>query len=165
MHITRETTSVKVLVEEATRAFAAHAARRGITITSKAPEATVELDRVRVRQALDNLLDNAIRHARTTVSVRATIGRDCVTLEVSDDGPGFDTHAKDDAFEPFAAGGLGLSIVQQIARAHGGRAYVESNDCGARVALVVSNVAASPRASLLHGLPGRDRRAGRKSRR
>src|SRR5262249_8824118 len=140
---------------------AARAADRGITITTETSDATVEIDHVRMRQALDNLLDNALKHAQSTVSVCATVHEDALIIEVADDGRGFDATAKDHAFEPFAAGGLGLSIVQQIARAHGGRAYIESNGCGARVTLVASNVAASPGASLLRGLPGHDERAGR----
>ncbi|WP_327284953.1 MULTISPECIES: HAMP domain-containing sensor histidine kinase [unclassified Streptomyces] len=95
-------------------------------------------DPARLERALANLVDNALRHARTGVVVRAatepSAERDgWAVLEVEDDGPGIAEPDRDRVFERFVrldadrgrtAGGtgLGLSIVREIARAHGGDA-------------------------------------------
>ncbi len=75
-----------------------------------------QLDRV-----LSNLIDNALKHGAGDVEVRVVDGAE-VILEVSDEGPGF---AEERPFERFAAShgsvGLGLAIVDEIVRAHGGR--------------------------------------------
>jgi signal transduction histidine kinase len=94
---------------------------------------------MRIRQALDNLIDNAVRHARHRVAVRGAVEDGRLRIEVADDGPGFDAdHA--DAFEPFALGGLGLSIVRTVAEAHGGRADIDTDEAlgGARVSVSAS---------------------------
>jgi two-component system, OmpR family, sensor kinase len=103
-------------------------------------------DEARLRQALDNLVDNALRHtpadARITVRVRvdeAPAGREYL-VEVADTGPGLTEEAAAHVFERFyradpartrtragdGGSGLGLAIVAAIAAAHGGRASVHS---------------------------------------
>jgi signal transduction histidine kinase len=88
-------------------------------------------DPVRVRQALSNLVDNALRHGGGSIEVTAGERKGVVELHVSDDGPGFPPSFLPHAFERFsradgartgAGAGLGLSIVDAIARAHGGSA-------------------------------------------
>nr|WSW44170.1 HAMP domain-containing histidine kinase [Streptomyces sp. NBC_01001] len=97
-------------------------------------------DPARLERALANLVDNALRHARTQVVVRAAAesaeypgGAGWTVLEVEDDGPGIPAADRDRVFERFvrldadrgrAGGGtgLGLPIVREIARAHGGEA-------------------------------------------
>ncbi|MFF4456026.1 sensor histidine kinase [Streptomyces goshikiensis] len=108
-------------------------------------------DPARLERALANLVDNALRHARAGVTVRA--GADpaggWALLEVTDDGPGIPEADRDRVFERFvrldpdrsrAAGGtgLGLAIAREIARAHGGdvRALASSAG-GARLVLRV----------------------------
>jgi two-component system OmpR family sensor kinase len=113
----------------------------------------VTADQDRLRQAVDNLLSNAIRHspAGGTVELAAARGRrhaqDLVVIEVRDQGPGFPPGFLPHAFERFSradAGrsraeggtGLGLAIVDFIARAHGGRAVaVNRPDGGAQVSV------------------------------
>jgi two-component system OmpR family sensor kinase len=142
------------LLSAAARAFAGQAEARGITLEVRArPELTVTADRDRLRQAIDNLLSNAIRHspARGTVELGAgqtrRDGQDLVVIEVRDQGPGFPPGFLPHAFERFSradAGrsraeggtGLGLSIVDFIARAHGGRAAaVNRPGAGAQVSI------------------------------
>lgn len=103
-------------------------------------------DEARLRQALDNLVDNALRHtpaeARITVRVRAdetADGREYL-VEVADTGPGLTEEAAAHVFERFyradpartrtragdGGSGLGLAIVAAISTAHGGRASVHS---------------------------------------
>jgi two-component system sensor histidine kinase TctE len=83
-------------------------------------------DPVRLRELLDNLLDNAVRYTREggRITVRVTPGR---TLEVSDDGPSIPPAERARVFERFHrllgssrdGSGLGLAIAQEIARIHG----------------------------------------------
>ena len=98
-------------------------------------------------RAAANLLKNAVRHARCHVRVhfQATSGR--YTLHVEDDGPGIPVAEREHLFEPFTrvdksrdresgGFGMGLAIVKQIARWHGGSvAITESVLGGTRVSL------------------------------
>jgi two-component system, OmpR family, sensor kinase len=107
----------------------------------------VEADDLRLRQALGNLVDNALRHGAGEIVLRArpSEGDGGVELEVADHGTGFGPELAERAFERFARGdaartrggtGLGLAIVRAIAEAHGGRAEIVANgDGGATVRL------------------------------
>jgi heavy metal sensor kinase len=113
----------------------------------------VEADRLRLDQALGNLLENALRHGAGRVRVWA--GRDggWVHVHVADEGPGFPEGFLPAAFERFTradAGrsdggtGLGLAIVDAIARAHGGRVEAgPANGGGAEVRLSLPDAYAS----------------------
>jgi two-component system, OmpR family, sensor kinase len=99
-------------------------------------------DRRRAEQALGNLVENALRHGRGRISVRAERRDGHVELHVRDEGPGFPPEFIAHAFEPFSRGdqarsgggaGLGLAIIDVIARAHGGRAHAANVDGGADV--------------------------------
>jgi heavy metal sensor kinase len=100
------------------------------------------VDRLRAEQALGNLVENALRHGRGHITVRAARGGGRVELRVRDQGPGFSPEFVAHAFDPFSRGdpgrpgpgaGLGLAIVDVIARAHGGVAHAENRDGGAEV--------------------------------
>jgi heavy metal sensor kinase len=103
----------------------------------------VEGDRVRLEQALTNLVENAIEHGGGEVTVRARDADGEVAIHVEDHGPGFPPEFIDRAFERFSRGdparggngtGLGLAIVDAIARAHRGSAHaVNRNGIGADV--------------------------------
>jgi signal transduction histidine kinase len=109
----------------------------------------VSLDPLRIRQALGNLLDNAVRHTPPGgwVAVEATRDDGALTLVVTDSGPGFPQAFLPQAFEPFArpspsrarsqgGTGLGLAIVRAVAEAHGGVAVAgNGHQGGARVTL------------------------------
>ena len=112
--------------------FASEAAarRRALTVTADGGLAFTG-DRLRVEQALGNLVDNALRHGDGTVTLAAVRGDGHVELAVTDEGPGFSPEFLPRAFDRFAradearsgeAAGLGLSIVSVIAAAHGGEA-------------------------------------------
>lgn len=106
-------------------------------------ELSAKFDRPALRQALDNLLSNALRFAPEGSTVRVDLIRegDHVLITVSDQGPGVPPGEADAIFEPFhrrdrrGGAGLGLAIVAEIARGHGGRAYLAPSPTGARFAL------------------------------
>jgi signal transduction histidine kinase len=87
----------------------------------------------RLRRALTNLIDNALRHGGTPVRLSARPVGNTVEVHVQDSGPGFPPSFAAHAFERFSradparnegGSGLGLAIVAAIARAHGGSAHV-----------------------------------------
>jgi two-component system OmpR family sensor kinase len=114
--------------------FADRAARDGRAIHVENGDVSLVADPLRIRQALGNLVDNALRHGGGDVTLSAHAQDGGVALAVSDGGPGFAPDIADRAFERFARGdrartrggtGLGLAIVRAIAEAHGGRATLD----------------------------------------
>ncbi len=111
-------------------------------------------DRLRLEQALANLVDNALRHAHGRVRLAVTTTDGSVELHVKDEGPGFPPEFLRRAFERFtrpeagrggAGSGLGLSIVKAIAEAHGGSAHAaNSPTSGADVWLVLPIAVPAP---------------------
>jgi signal transduction histidine kinase len=90
-----------------------------------------------VRRALLNLIDNAIKHGRPRGEVEAGVRADGghVRLSVRDDGPGIARREQRRLFGRFQRGateasgtGLGLYLVDQVARAHGGRVDLQSGE-------------------------------------
>jgi signal transduction histidine kinase len=125
---------------------------RGVTVRLNAGERLPAVaDAGRLRQAVDNLIDNAIRHAPAGSVVAVTgrgdpgPGRAGLVIEVRDQGPGFAGDFLPHAFERFrragaarsradGGAGLGLAIVASIVRAHGGRVVADNlPERGARV--------------------------------
>ncbi len=99
----------------------------------------VEGDRIRLEQALTNLVENAIAHGGGPITVRAVRSDGGVELHVEDRGPGFPPGFVNRAFERFSradAGrsgggtGLGLAIVEAIAHAHRGSAHASNREEG-----------------------------------
>jgi two-component system sensor histidine kinase PrrB len=93
-----------------------------------------------LRALIDNLLENAARHGRPGGEVRTELARGdgALVLTVDDDGPGVETAERERIFERFARGngagsagyGLGLALVRQQARLHGGEASVSESPLG-----------------------------------
>jgi signal transduction histidine kinase len=131
----RESTDLAALASEAVAGFQPQAAVDGVSLTLEAEGATVlEVDPRRVRQVIANLVSNALRHtpAGGHVTVAIQPAADAVELTVSDTGSGMDAESIDRAFDRFwrsgaaAGAGLGLGIVRDLVRAHGGDVSLES---------------------------------------
>jgi two-component system OmpR family sensor kinase len=97
--------------------------------------AVVVADRVRLEQALGNMVDNALAHGAGDVRIAAVSHDRTVELHVADDGPGFPAEFLGRAFERFSraddarsrgGSGLGLAIVDTVARAHRGTAQARN---------------------------------------
>jgi signal transduction histidine kinase len=106
---------------------------------STEPGLAVAADRLRLEQALGNLLDNALRHGKGPLELAAFARNGSAELHVRDRGPGFPEEFRGRAFERFSraaasqredGSGLGLAIVEAIARAHRGEAHVANRDGG-----------------------------------
>jgi two-component system, OmpR family, sensor kinase len=128
-----EPVAVLPLLEGVRDRFADRAGERGRAIRVDAVELEVIADPLRLRQALGNLVDNALRHGDGDIVVAARNTDGTVELEVSDEGPGFAPGIAGRAFERFTRGdaartrggsGLGMAIVLAIAQAHGGSAAI-----------------------------------------
>jgi two-component system OmpR family sensor kinase len=104
----------------------------------------VDADMALLRQAVENVVRNAVRRASSVRLVASIDGRDGV-LDVLDDGPGFEVNLLPHVFDRYRRGdgrgevGLGLSLVQAIVAAHGGEASAANRpDGGAVVRLRVA---------------------------
>lgn len=105
-------------------------------------EVTVHVDPDRIKQALSNLMNNAVRYGGERALIVAKVSGDDLVFEVHDDGDGVPTRYESIIWQHFERGahrldattpglGIGLSIVQAVARSHGGSAsYRESERLG-----------------------------------
>ncbi len=142
-----------VAVRELLERVAGRNGRGGEIVVDAPPGLTVLADERRLVQAVANLLDNALRHGDGRIELSAADGDGTVRIAVRDHGPGFPPGFADRAFERFArpdagrsggGAGLGLAIVDAIARAHGGSTAAAAADPGARVTITL------PAASSFH---------------
>jgi two-component system sensor histidine kinase TctE len=105
------------------------------------PAVTIEGNALLIREAIVNVIDNAIRYAgrSTEITVRVRESREgpqshpTAVVEVDDTGPGLPPHLHAQVFDRFFRGttegrgcGLGLAIVKEIVERHQGQAWVES---------------------------------------
>jgi len=150
LSLERDPVDVALLINEAAEEFTAPAMAAGVHLVHQAAGGLwVVGDRLALRQALGNLLANAIRYSPegTTVRLRCGLEGPWVWLAVEDQGPGIDLVDQDRVFQRFWRGdsregrqqgrsGLGLTIVRQIAEAHGGEVKLVSQvDHGSAFAL------------------------------
>jgi two-component system, OmpR family, sensor kinase len=145
--VRRERISAAEVLAGVEERYARRAQQAGRTLEVKAsPDAVLVADRLRVEQALGNLVENALRHGEGRIVLEAVSLDGRVELHVKDEGSGFPTGFVDDAFKPFTrsdesrssqGAGLGLAIVDVIARAHGGSARAANDRGGADVWLAL----------------------------
>jgi two-component system, OmpR family, sensor kinase len=125
----RERMELSELFDEVAARFANRAQGAGRRVRAVPTADFIEGDPVRLEQALNNLVDNALTYGTGEVEIFATSRNGAVELHVADHGAGFDEAFLERAFDRFsraddsragAGAGLGLSIVQLIADVHGG---------------------------------------------
>ena len=152
----RETVDAGTLLHDVAARFERRAADAGRRIEVDASALPFEADRVRLEQAIVNLVENGLRHGAGTVRLTATARSDDVEIHVADDGAGFPDSVVETAFERFTradtarsttSAGLGLAIVKAIVEAHGGTVIVSSDDAlGADVVLTLPSARTPGRA-------------------
>lgn len=131
--------SLSEVLEAAARPLRSLALAKGIRLELDGESCEVEADAHRLHQAVTNYLENAIKFATPDGEVRATTWcRDAEAgVTVTDDGPGVPPDAREHIFDRFyrvddargrdlGGSGLGLAICREIAQAHGGRVWLES---------------------------------------
>jgi len=102
------------------------------------PAVIVNADMALLRQALDNVVRNAVRRAQS-IELTSRIDRRMGIVEVSDDGPGFDESRLDSVFDRYERGdrsggiGIGLAIVRAIVEANGGVVSASNGSGGGAV--------------------------------
>jgi two-component system OmpR family sensor kinase len=136
----RAPVQLRDLLESVARRFEPRTAELGRELElSGASDEAIVADRLRLEQALGNLVDNALRHGKGTVRLDAESRNGTITLRVSDEGDGFPPDFLPRAFERFTradearsrgATGLGLAIVAAVARAHGFTVHAANRDGG-----------------------------------
>ncbi len=131
-------TAGSVLTTVAAR-FATAARTAGRSIRVEDSSAELDADPDRIAQAVGNLVDNALSHGAGAISLFVVERDAMVELHVADDGPGFPAAFLPRAFDRFSradeargrgGAGLGLSIVEVVARAHGGCAGAANRPAG-----------------------------------
>jgi signal transduction histidine kinase len=147
---------LREVVEDAAAAARAEAEGRGVWVTVEGPEpARCVFHGPSVRQAVDNLLSNGLRYAPpgTELAVRLEREGEVWRLRVRDRGPGIAPEHREAVFQPFyrvepsgPGTGLGLAVVQEVARRHGGRAWV-AQPLGPGAEVVLELPAAGPPAA------------------
>lgn len=139
------TIDLDALVADVLEAHQLEAQNAGLRLESAIEARSISADPDLLRRVLENLLDNAMRHAPTGTSVRITSARYAggVELRVADRGPGIPPEMREKIFERFVrvesgervvtrtGRGLGLAFCKLSVEAHGGRIWVDDGEPGA----------------------------------
>jgi signal transduction histidine kinase len=131
LNLQKDSVDLVALARDVVDAFAGVAASGGLTLQVDAPDdlAPIEIDAVRIREVIANLLSNAVRHtpAGGSITVRvAPAASGGLSVDVHDTGPGMTKEEIARAFDRFYRGtasrgsGLGLTIARSLVAAHGG---------------------------------------------
>jgi len=144
----REPTAPAVLLEDVAAAHRANATAAGIEIRVDAPGGlpSLDVDPVRMKQVISNLVENAIRAmpGGGSISISARAQTEALVIEVTDTGPGIAPELRSTLFDRFtkSAGsrgsGLGLAIARAIVTAHGGTIEAAGGRGGAGTTLRIS---------------------------
>ncbi len=126
-----ELSAVDGLLGDVAARFERRARESGRTIETEGGGLTAVVDRLRLEQALGNLIENSLRYGSGVIRLTAAEREQALELRVTDDGPGFPVDFLPHVFERFSradqsrprgGAGLGLAIVAAVAEAHGGTA-------------------------------------------
>lgn len=142
-------TDVSVLLRDLVEIYGPVAEDQGMVLSSSAPAGlTISLHRELLSQAVGNLIENALKYAPGSrhIILGATQEDGRLNLDVSDGGPGIPENRHADALRKFgrldparniAGSGLGLSLVEAVAKLHGGQITLEDNFPGLRVVISI----------------------------
>ncbi len=142
-------TDVPALLADLVELYGPVAEEQGMVLSWNAPsELTVSLHRELIGQALGNLIENALKYAQggRQIALAATPATDSVLLSVADDGPGIPVERHPEAMKKFgrldpartvSGSGLGLSLVEAVARLHGGDIALNDHAPGLKVVLAI----------------------------
>ena len=135
LRLHKQTTDVAELLEDVSYAFSPRAAEAGVTFSlASSLLPPLDVDPVRVRQVLENLLDNALRHTPRGGTIRIEVGWEgpAALFRVADTGRGIPAEALPHVFDRFwksadsGGSGLGLAIARGLVEAHGGKIRADS---------------------------------------
>ncbi|HVZ30929.1 MAG TPA: hybrid sensor histidine kinase/response regulator [Polyangiaceae bacterium] len=136
---------LEALAAEIAEAFALRLETAQLRLECQIEVASVQADPDLLRRVIENLLDNAIRHAPrgSRVFLRSQSEADATVIRISDEGRGIPEADRERIFEPFVQGGVGNALAARTSRglglafcriaveAHGGRIWVEDGNPGA----------------------------------
>lgn len=158
---------VRVPVTESVR-FVPDRLRSRIHLTLPHDSVKAEIDPFVVREAVSNLVDNALQYSEGQVDVTVKAHPYFIDFKVSDSGPGIDPESlemllsPEKRLEPGALGGmgLGLHIVHSLVSDHGGTVEIESDDSGTVVAVRLPR---APNIQMRSSRTAGERSSGRRS--
>ena len=129
----RELVDLAELTADVVRAYAAQAGTSGVgLVTEVAAPARINVDKDLLREAVANLVDNAVRVSPRGADVRLRVARGAVgpSIDVTDSGPGIETERLPRLFDRFqrsdSGSGLGLAIARRVVERHGGTIHVRT---------------------------------------
>ena len=153
----RESLDLGAEVRTVAMGFRDRFAEAGIGYQDRIEDVRIEGDADRIRQIVANLLSNALKFTPSGGDVTVSVAEEggAVVIDVSDTGPGIPADEIGRVFDRFYRGrtvraggsGIGLAVVRDLARAHGGEASVESGPSGGSRFRVVVPTASGPRGS------------------
>ena len=150
--IRRSPVDIPALISEVAESNRPHAERKQQTFAVAAPASLIlSVDHDRLREAIDNLVSNAIKYTPRSGKIDLTVAceADHALIRVADDGPGLTADDMTRLFGRFqrlsarptggeSSTGLGLSIVKRIAELHGGKVAAESAGSGRGTTFTIS---------------------------
>lgn len=124
LSISRE--NIKDIIEECIEKISPIIYKNGLKLNSDLKDVSIKCDRKRIFQAFTNILSNATRYAKTTISIEIMENKDNVIIDFENDGRKFTDEELKNMFQRFYKGekgetGLGLAITKAIIESHGGK--------------------------------------------
>ena len=135
LQLQRESTDLSALARDVAASFQVQADEAGVKLIVDAKDALMcEIDPLRIRAVLNNLIANALRYTPSAGTITVRVWRDGANarVDVSDTGRGIAPDVLPHIFDRFYKGrdssgsGLGLAIAKQLVQKHGGQIYAES---------------------------------------
>ena len=137
-----EATDINKLIQERINLQLPLAESKALAITFKSSAEPIIINCAAsyMGRAIDNLISNAIRFAKSIITVECNHVDNQVVIHIKDDGPGFEPEALPYVFERFYKGknglsGIGLSVVRSIVEQHKGIAIAENDENGAKLTI------------------------------